>query len=285
MPDDDGIVLILDYMDCDLRSLLSRGIILHEAVIKGITRMALRALAYMHSNGVVHRDIKPSNILVSNGVIKIGDFGISRPLPPSVSTVRSHQLNNPSCPCGSDLSAPSSATERAEVQATGRRYRGGSGTVEPGSGSRDSTLRNLLSLTPHIGTRWYKPPELLYGTSNYDATIDVWGLGCVLCEMYLGHPLFSGDTDIDQLQRVLNVIGSPNEATWDLSNLPDLNKLTFTKVFDPMPVPNYVPQASPGAADLISHMIAPPSCRWSAMKCLSHPWFYSAPLPQAPVTN
>ena len=32
----------------------------------------------MHANNIIHRDLKPQNILVSKGVIKIADFGLSR---------------------------------------------------------------------------------------------------------------------------------------------------------------------------------------------------------------
>lgn len=38
----------------------------------------LSGIKYMHENWVIHRDIKPSNILISNGTIKIADFGLAR---------------------------------------------------------------------------------------------------------------------------------------------------------------------------------------------------------------
>jgi serine/threonine protein kinase len=39
----------------------------------------VEALSYIHLEGFMHRDIKPSNIyLTSNGIVKIGDYSISR---------------------------------------------------------------------------------------------------------------------------------------------------------------------------------------------------------------
>jgi eukaryotic-like serine/threonine-protein kinase len=37
-----------------------------------------RAVGYLHENGIVHRDLKPANIFIENGVIKVGDYGLSK---------------------------------------------------------------------------------------------------------------------------------------------------------------------------------------------------------------
>lgn len=40
--------------------------------------------------------------------------------------------------------------------------------------------------------------------------------------MLLGHPLFQGDSEIDQLFKIFQVLGTPNEENWpEVTNLPD----------------------------------------------------------------
>ena len=40
----------------------------------------LQGLAYLHRRGILHRDIKPENVLVTNGVVRLLDFGLSQQL-------------------------------------------------------------------------------------------------------------------------------------------------------------------------------------------------------------
>ncbi len=62
--------------------------------------------------------------------------------------------------------------------------------------------------------RWYRAPELLYGARFYGSSVDLWAVGCILAEMILNVPLFQGQNDIDQLHRVLSVLGTPNLDSW-----------------------------------------------------------------------
>ena len=72
------IVMELLAGDSTLRLLQKFGP-LTEAVLRIMTRGILRAIRFIHSEGIFHRDIKPANILVSHrGEVKLCDFGCSK---------------------------------------------------------------------------------------------------------------------------------------------------------------------------------------------------------------
>jgi len=54
-----------------------------------------------------------------------------------------------------------------------------------------------LSMTAGVCTRYYKAPEILFGSKNYDFSIDVWAAGCLFGELFKKQPLFNGTTDFD----------------------------------------------------------------------------------------
>ncbi|TPX31432.1 hypothetical protein SmJEL517_g05237 [Synchytrium microbalum] len=61
--------------------------------------------------------------------------------------------------------------------------------------------------TDYVATRWYRAPELLVGDVEYGKAVDIWATGCILAELTNGQPLFPGDTDVDQLYRIVRCLG------------------------------------------------------------------------------
>ena len=51
-------------------------------------------------------------------------------------------------------------------------------------------------LTSKVVTLWYRPPELLLGSTDYDASVDLWSIGCVFAELLLGVPVLQGRTEV-----------------------------------------------------------------------------------------
>jgi len=66
----------------------------------------------------------------------------------------------------------------------------------------------------YIQSRFYRSPEVLVGV-NYDSAIDMWSLGCVAAELFLGLPILPGVHELDQLGRIQEMIGDMPEWMLD----------------------------------------------------------------------
>lgn len=51
-------------------------------------------------------------------------------------------------------------------------------------------------LTSRVVTLWYRPPELLLGSSDYGVSVDLWSSGCILAELFAGKPIMPGRTEV-----------------------------------------------------------------------------------------
>lgn len=69
----------------------------------------------------------------------------------------------------------------------------------------------------YIQSRFYRSPEVLFGIP-YDLAIDMWSLGCILLEMHTGEPLFSGANEVDQVNKIVEVLGLPPKHVLDQSS-------------------------------------------------------------------
>ncbi|KAJ8772959.1 hypothetical protein K2173_028136 [Erythroxylum novogranatense] len=75
-------------------------------------------------------------------------------------------------------------------------------------------------LTSRVVTLWYRPPELLLGSTDYGASVDLWSVGCVFAELLLGKPILQGRTEVEQLHKIFKLCGSPPDEYWKKSKLP-----------------------------------------------------------------
>ncbi|XP_022652495.1 cyclin-dependent kinase 10-like [Varroa jacobsoni] len=75
--------------------------------------------------------------------------------------------------------------------------------------------------TPQVVTLWYRPPEILLGCARQTCAVDVWSAGCVISELLKGKPLFPGQSEINQINHIVDLLGTPTENDW-----PDLNSLS-----------------------------------------------------------
>eukprot|EP01126_Amoeba_proteus_P040614 TRINITY_DN4338_c0_g4_i1.p1 TRINITY_DN4338_c0_g4~~TRINITY_DN4338_c0_g4_i1.p1 ORF type:complete len:261 (+),score=16.56 TRINITY_DN4338_c0_g4_i1:657-1439(+) len=79
--------------------------------------------------------------------------------------------------------------------------------------------------TPVVVTLWYRSPELLLGPVEYSSEVDLWSVGCILAELILAFVLFNGNNEVEQIDKIFQLLGTPDEETWPgYSSLPGYKK-------------------------------------------------------------
>ncbi|GAV62727.1 Pkinase domain-containing protein [Cephalotus follicularis] len=76
-------------------------------------------------------------------------------------------------------------------------------------------------MTSRVVTLWYRPLELLLGSTYYGVGVDLWSAGCILAELLAGKPIMPGRTEVEQLHKIFKLCGSPSEEYWKKSKLPN----------------------------------------------------------------
>ncbi|KNE55973.1 CMGC/CDK/CRK7 protein kinase [Allomyces macrogynus ATCC 38327] len=71
-----------------------------------------------------------------------------------------------------------------------------------------------LEMTNRVITLWYRPIELLLGSTRYAPAIDLWSAGCILLELFLHRPAFPGTDELSQIEHVYKACGSPSVVDW-----------------------------------------------------------------------
>jgi len=135
--------------------------------------------------------------------------------------------------------------------------------------------------THQVVTRWYRCPELLYGSRLYGVGVDMWAVGCILAELLLRVPFLPGDSDLDQLSKIFETLGTPTEEMWPgMTSLPDY--INF-KDFPGIPLSECFSAAQDDLLAVISGLLTyNPVTRLSATKTLQLPFFGNYPAPTNP---
>ncbi|CCW66234.1 unnamed protein product [Phytomonas sp. Hart1] len=132
-------------------------------------------------------------------------------------------------------------------------------------------------MTDYVTMRWYRAPELVMEDGNYSAQIDVWGVGCILGELLGSRPLFQGKDRVNQLDKIVEVIGTPSvETEGFIGSSAARAYLRKKSQRESIDWRQKYPKASSEALDLLkSILVFNPKERLTVIECMRHPFLNS----------
>ncbi|KAF3441066.1 hypothetical protein FNV43_RR19352 [Rhamnella rubrinervis] len=139
------------------------------------------------------------------------------------------------------------------------------------------------NLTNRVITLWYRPPELLLGATMYGPAVDMWSVGCIFAELLHGKPILTGKSEPEQLNKIFELCGSPDENNWpNVSETPWYNNFRPTRSMRRR-VRETFWNFDRHALDLLDHLLTlDPKQRWTAKEALDADYFWTDPLPCDP---
>ncbi|XP_067342889.1 serine/threonine-protein kinase MAK isoform X3 [Channa argus] len=135
-------------------------------------------------------------------------------------------------------------------------------------------IRSKPPYTDYVSTRWYRAPEVLLRSSTYSSPIDLWAIGCIMAELYTLRPLFPGNSEVDEIFKICQVLGTVKKTDW-----PEGYQLASAMNFRfPQCVPTHlktlIPNASNEAIALMRDLLQwDPKKRPTAIQALRYPYF------------
>ena len=130
-------------------------------------------------------------------------------------------------------------------------------------------------MTGYVATRYYRAPEIMLSWQRYTEGVDIWSAACIFSELLTGQVLFEGRDHVDQFNRIVSVLGKPDEkVVQELCT--EQTKLFLLSLPNPE-VPNFRARyqgIDENAIDLLEKMLVyDPKARITAENALEHPYF------------
>ncbi|XP_075441836.1 serine/threonine-protein kinase MAK isoform X3 [Ascaphus truei] len=135
-------------------------------------------------------------------------------------------------------------------------------------------LRSQPPYTDYVSTRWYRAPEVLLRSSVYSSPIDLWAVGSIMAELYTLRPLFPGTSEVDEIFKICQVLGTPKKNDW-----PEGYQLASSMNFRfpqcvPINLKTLIPNASEEALTVMRDMLHwDPKKRPTSSQALRYPYF------------
>ncbi|EDV23520.1 uncharacterized protein TRIADDRAFT_50520 [Trichoplax adhaerens] len=130
------------------------------------------------------------------------------------------------------------------------------------------------NLTDYVATRWYRAPEILLSSQRYTFGVDMWSIGCILGEILIGKALFPGTSTLNQVEKIVQVIGHPrSEDIQDLESNYAASLLHQIKTYPSTSLGGLCAGVPDDAMDLLKKLLHfNPKKRLTAEQALKHPY-------------
>ncbi|XP_035875674.1 mitogen-activated protein kinase 11 isoform X1 [Phyllostomus discolor] len=241
------VYLVTTLMGADLNNVVKCQVLSDEHV-QFLVYQLLRGLKYIHSAGIIHRDLKPSNVAVNEDC----ELRVSAGL-------------------GGGGGGGAQGAEKVLLGPLTARLPGCWPQILDFGLARQAEEE----MTGYVATRWYRAPEIMLNWMHYNQTVDIWSVGCIMAELLQGKALFPGSDYIDQLKRIMEVVGTPSPEV--LAKISSEHARTYLQSLPPMPqkdLRSIFHGANPLAVDLLGRMLVLDSDqRVSAAEALAHAYF------------
>ncbi|XP_044194873.1 serine/threonine-protein kinase MAK isoform X8 [Thunnus albacares] len=135
-------------------------------------------------------------------------------------------------------------------------------------------IRSKPPYTDYVSTRWYRAPEVLLRSSTYSSPIDLWAVGCIMAELYTLRPLFPGNSEVDEIFKICQVLGTVKKLDWPEGyHLASAMNFRFPQCV-PTHLKTLIPNASNEAITLMKDLLQwDPKKRPTAVQSLRYPYF------------
>ncbi|XP_035990596.1 serine/threonine-protein kinase MAK isoform X2 [Fundulus heteroclitus] len=135
-------------------------------------------------------------------------------------------------------------------------------------------IRSKPPYTDYVSTRWYRAPEVLLRSSTYSSPIDLWAVGCIMAELYTLRPLFPGNSEVDEIFKICQVLGTVKKMDWpEGHHLASAMNFRFPQCV-PTNLKTLIPNASKEAIALMQDLLQwDPKKRPTAVQALRYPYF------------
>ena len=129
--------------------------------------------------------------------------------------------------------------------------------------------------TEYISTRWYRAPECLLTDGYYGPEMDLWGVGCVMFEIVSLYPLFPGTNEVDQINRIHKVLGSPTGEVLQKLKSKGASHISFDfQQYKGVDLHQLIPHASNDCVDLLNKLLKYDAAeRITAREATKHNYF------------